>query len=51
MAWSDLRPELALSVSGGLVEWSGEDASPLLTRADVQLYEAKGSGRDRVVAA
>lgn len=50
MAWSDLRPEIAVSVSGGLVEWSGEDVSPLLTRADVHLYEAKRGGRDQIVA-
>jgi two-component system, cell cycle response regulator len=42
-----------LSVSIGIAQWSdfAEDASRLLVRADVALYQAKLQGRNRVVVA
>jgi diguanylate cyclase (GGDEF)-like protein len=41
-----------LTASVGVVCWSGEETpDQLMRRADVALYEAKRSGRDRVVAA
>lgn len=40
------------TVSAGVATWDGaESAEALLHRADVALYEAKGAGRDRVIAA
>lgn len=41
-----------LTASVGVVSWNGEETpDQLMRRADVALYEAKRSGRDRVVAA
>ena len=42
----------AVTVSIGVAAWQrGEAREHLLARADAALYEAKGTGRDRVVAA
>ena len=41
-----------ISISCGVAEWSGqpqEDAKSVLDRADGALYEAKNTGRNRVV--
>jgi diguanylate cyclase (GGDEF)-like protein len=35
----------------GVAQWDGEPADQLVARADEALYDAKGAGRDRVVAA
>ncbi len=44
--------QLRLTVSVGVTEYQpGEDDDELLSRADTLLYEAKGSGRNRIVAA
>jgi len=43
--------ELAVTVSIGWAAWDGEEPDELLRRADVALYEAKDSGRDRVEGA
>ncbi len=41
-----------LRVSFGVSEWSeGDTIEGLLKRADIALYEAKTTGRDRVVSA
>jgi PleD family two-component response regulator len=43
--------QVLMSVSGGVVTAApGEKADDLLGRADVALYRAKRSGRDRIVA-
>jgi diguanylate cyclase (GGDEF)-like protein len=43
--------EITVTSSFGVSEWeAGDTADQLLRRADVALYEAKRSGRDRVVA-
>lgn len=40
---------LRVTVSAGLAQWrTGEAASDLLSRCDAALYQAKGSGRDRL---
>ena len=42
---------LPLTVSVGVTEYSnGENAESMLNRADMLLYEAKGNGRNRIVA-
>ncbi|TDI60339.1 MAG: diguanylate cyclase, partial [Alphaproteobacteria bacterium] len=48
----DVEP-IAVTVSIGvaLTKASGDSADDLMNRADEALYEAKGSGRDRVVTA
>jgi diguanylate cyclase (GGDEF)-like protein len=50
---AQLPPDLPLSVSIGVAQWSGPDEAltRLLVRADEAMYEAKRRGRDRVVAA
>jgi len=48
--WSRVAPGLALTVSAGVAHWTpGLDLTAVLARADVNLYEAKRRGRDRVV--
>ncbi len=44
-----LSPQRVVTVSIGAVEWQGEDALTLISRADKALYLAKKSGRARVV--
>jgi diguanylate cyclase (GGDEF)-like protein/PAS domain S-box-containing protein len=47
-----LPPERRMTVSMGVAEWrSKESLGDFLNRADEALYQAKASGRDRVVAA
>ena len=42
----------AQTCSAGIAEWTGEEtAAVLLARADAALYEAKGTGRNRIVVA
>lgn len=49
--WSDVAQGLAVTASFGLVQArKDEDAPALLQRADALLYQAKRSGRNRVVA-
>lgn len=45
-----LSPQQVVTVSIGAVEWRGEDATDLISRADKALYKAKKSGRAQVVA-
>lgn len=50
--WGSIAPGLSLTVSVGIAGYaSGETVAQLLHRADVALYEAKRTGRDRVVVA
>lgn len=49
--WREIAPGLNVTVSVGVAESRpGEGVESLLSRADVALYAAKDSGRDRVVA-
>ena len=47
-----INSTVAVTCSVGVAEWEpGDTIDKLLRRADVALYEAKRSGRNRVVAA
>jgi diguanylate cyclase (GGDEF)-like protein len=48
--WSDLVPGLSVTVSVGLASGKTGDFTSLIERADRALYEAKRSGRDRVIS-
>jgi len=48
-SWPRLHPDLAVTLSIGLVELLGsDDAENLLRRADNKMYEAKRSGKNRI---
>ncbi len=51
-AWAQIAAGLRVTVSVGLAtqRTAGGDASALLSRADIQLYNAKREGRNRVVS-
>lgn len=51
-AWSSLHPELAVTISVGVATATGSTPDPeaLLAAADENLYRAKHTGKDRVVA-
>ena len=47
--WQGIKSGISLTMSFGLVEFSGEtNAEELLARADKRLYEAKEGGRNRI---
>ena len=47
--WSSIAPDLAVTISMGVVVWNGEESySRLSSRADELLYRAKDAGRNRV---
>lgn len=47
--WEDVAPGLAITISVGLASGPSTELSVLIERADRALYEAKRSGRNRVV--
>ncbi len=48
--WMDGAESLTLTLSMGAVESLGQSAEAILRQADAHLYQAKQTGRDRVVA-
>jgi diguanylate cyclase (GGDEF)-like protein len=47
--WRKVHPQLQVTLSIGLYQWSGDgDVTELLQLADTQLYRAKNEGRNRV---
>ena len=51
-SFDDIFPGLVVTFSAGVSECAGErDLEAAIARADTAMYEAKGAGRDRVVAA
>jgi diguanylate cyclase (GGDEF)-like protein len=50
--WNTIAPGLSVRVSAGLAGYrSGDSITSVTGRADRALYEAKNTGRDRVVVA
>jgi diguanylate cyclase (GGDEF)-like protein len=49
--WHEVRAELAVTTSGGVADGPLRSIRDVLRLADSALYEAKGAGRNRVVAA
>ena len=41
--------ELSVTISGGVKQYNGEDAYALIHASDVNLYEAKRLGKNRIV--
>ncbi|MFA7206159.1 MAG: diguanylate cyclase, partial [Saccharofermentanales bacterium] len=41
--------ELRVTISGGVSQYSGEDISAFIHSADMNLYEAKRKGKNRIV--
>ncbi len=44
--WS--APGIKLTISGGIVEWTGEDAANLISKADSLLFQSKNTGRNKI---
>jgi diguanylate cyclase (GGDEF)-like protein len=49
--WSDIAPNMSVTISTGVAAGSFADPRELLEAADQALYRAKRAGRDRVVLA
>ncbi|MDX1932447.1 MAG: diguanylate cyclase [Capsulimonadales bacterium] len=47
--WDDIHPELRVTVSIGIADAPGASPEALLNTADKRLYDAKNSGKNRVV--
>jgi len=47
--WKRVHPDLVVTVSIGIAQGADEEAAALLYRADMRLYQAKQSGKNRVV--
>jgi diguanylate cyclase (GGDEF)-like protein len=51
MQWSSITPGRRVTLSAGVASFrKGENIEQLLNRADMALYEAKGAGRDQIMA-
>jgi diguanylate cyclase (GGDEF)-like protein len=47
--WSEIHPDLAITISIGLAQWDGSaELDELVHAADTQLYRAKRAGRNQV---
>jgi diguanylate cyclase (GGDEF)-like protein len=47
--WSEIHPDLAITISIGLAQWDGSaELEELVHAADTQLYRAKRAGRNQV---
>ncbi|MDC7125276.1 MAG: diguanylate cyclase [Spirochaetales bacterium] len=50
IGYPKIEGELRVTFSGGLCQWEGESLEEFLKKADVLLYKAKESGRNRINA-
>lgn len=48
LSWD--KPELVVTLSGGVAEYAGESETRLLKKADICLYKAKSQGRNIIVS-